>query len=103
MALPTLTAEQRQAALQKAAEARSTRAVMKVQLKAGTLTLSELLASAESDEALAKMKVVSLLEALPGIGRATARQIMEDVGISEARRVRGLGTKQREALVARFG
>lgn len=103
MALPTLTAEQRQAALAKAAEARSVRAAMKVDLKAGKVKLSQLLKQAETNEALAKMKVVSLLEAMPGVGRATARQILADVKISEARRVRGLGIKQREALVERFG
>ena len=43
------------------------------------------------------------MEALPGVGKATARSIMSEVGISEARRVRGLGPHQREALVSRFG
>ncbi len=103
MALPTLTAEQRQAALEKASAARAARAAMKVELKSGKVKLSTLLKKAEADEALAKMKVVSLLEAMPGVGRATARQILEEVGISESRRVRGLGAKQREALVGRFG
>lgn len=103
MALPELTPEQRSAALEKAAEARAQRAQMKNRLKSGSVKLSELLAEAESDEALSKMKVVSLLESLPGVGRATARSLMERIGISEARRVRGLGPHQRAALVERFG
>ena len=37
------------------------------------------------------MKVSALLESMPGVGRVRARQIMEEVGISESRRVRGLG------------
>lgn len=103
MALPTLTPEQRRAALEKAAAARAARAAMKAELKSGAVKLSTLLERAEKDEALAKMKVVSLLEAMPGVGRATARSIMEKVGISEARRVRGLGPNQRVALIEQFG
>ena len=103
VALPSLTPEQRQAALEKAAAARAARAAMKVRLKSGSVKLSDLLDEAEADEALAKMRVVSLLEAMPGVGRATARQIIDQVGISEARRVRGLGPNQRKALIERFG
>jgi len=103
VALPTLTPEQRRAALEKAAAARAARATMKARLKSGAVKLSDLLTEAEKDEALAKMKVVSLLESLPGVGRATARQVIEEVGISEARRVRGLGPNQRTALIERYG
>lgn len=103
MALPSLTPDQRQAALEKAAAARAARAAMKLRLKSGSVKLSDLLDEAEADEALAKMRVVSLLEAMPGVGRATARQIIDQVGISEARRVRGLGPNQRKALIERFG
>ena len=38
----------------------------------------------------------------PGVGRVRARQIMEEVGISESRRVRGLGQNQISALLSRF-
>jgi ribosomal protein S13 len=48
------------------------------------------------------MKVSALLEALPGVGKVRARQIMEEIGISESRRVRGLGTNQVTALIDRF-
>lgn len=103
MALPPLTPEQRAAALEKAAAARAVRAEVKQSLKQSETKLSDVIARAESDEALGKLKVVALLEALPGVGKATARTIMTEVGISEARRVRGLGPHQREALISRFG
>lgn len=103
MALPVLTPEQRSAALEKAAAARTQRAAMKAQLKSGSVRLSEMLEEAEADDALGKMKVIALLESLPGVGRATARAIITEVGISEARRVRGLGPYQRKALIERFG
>ena len=49
------------------------------------------------------MRVSALLESMPGVGRVRARQIMEEVGISESRRVRGLGQNQVAALLERFG
>ncbi|MPV38196.1 integration host factor, actinobacterial type [Georgenia subflava] len=103
MALPPLTPEQRSAALAKAAAARTTRAEVKNKLKYNQVTLSEVLEAARTDEALGKLKVVSLLESLPGIGKATARSLMSEIGISEARRVRGLGPHQSASLVERFG
>lgn len=103
MALPPLTPEQRADALAKAAAARATRAEVKNKLKYSQVKLSEVIESAKTDDALSKLKVVSLLESLPGVGKAKARAVMSEVGISEARRVRGLGPHQRAALVERFG
>ncbi len=68
----------------------------------GSTTLAELLAKTESDDIIGKMKVLSVLEALPGVGKVKARRTMEDIGISETRRLRGLGDKQREALLESF-
>jgi hypothetical protein len=104
MALPpSLSPEQRQAALEKAAAARRERAELKEKLKMGSLNLRELLGMAEGDDIVGKMKVVSVLESLPGVGKVKARRTMEDIGISDTRRVRGLGKQQREALLAQFG
>ena len=96
---PSLTPEQRHAALEKAARARRERAEIKDHLKSGRVTLKELLTKAESDEIVGKMKVLAVLEALPGTGKVKARRLMEHVGISETRRLQGLGAKQREALL----
>lgn len=99
MALPpSLSPEARQAALQKAAAARRQRAELKEKLKMGSLTLKELLDQAARDEVVAKMKVVTVLESLPGLGKVKARRLMEEIGISETRRVQGLGDKQRRSL-----
>ncbi len=102
MALPQLTEEQRAAALAKAAEARRVRAELKERLKRGGVSMTEVLKQSDSDDVLGKMKVSALLEALPGVGKVRARQIMEEIGISESRRVRGLGANQAAALIARF-
>ena len=68
----------------------------------GTLNLPELLNIAEKDEIVGKMKVLAVLESLPGVGKVKARRTMEDIGISETRRVRGLGEQQRSKLLAAF-
>ena len=82
--------------------ARRARAELKERLKMGSITLSELLAQAEGDEIVAKMKVLAVLESLPGVGKVKARRTMDEIGISETRRVRGLGAQQREALLKAF-
>jgi hypothetical protein len=102
MPLPTLTPEQRQQALEKAAEARRKRAELKAQLKSGNTSLATVLAR-DSDETVGKMKVSSVLESMPGVGKVRARKIMEKLDISASRRVRGLGSKQKDALLAEFG
>ena len=101
MPLPVLTEEQRKEALEKAAEARRKRAEIKGQLKSGKLTLSDML-SREGDDTVGKMKVSTVLESLPGVGKVRARKIMDKLDISASRRIRGLGAKQRDALLAEF-
>ena len=103
MALPVLTPEQRAAALVKAAAARRERAETRNRLKHSGATLESVLAEGQGNEVIGKMKVSALLESLPGVGKVRARQIMERIGISESRRVRGLGSKQLAALTQEFG
>lgn len=76
---------------------------MKKRLKYQSATVSEVVKLASDDEAIAKMRVIELLESLPGVGKIKARRIMADVGIAESRRVGGLGPHQINKLVAQFG
>lgn len=103
MALPPLTPEQRAAALQKATAARQARAEVKNRLKYSQGSISDVIAQGRQDDVIGKLKVVALLESLPGVGKVKARAIMSEIGISETRRVRGLGPHQARALVERFG
>ncbi|CAB0649611.1 integration host factor [Corynebacterium diphtheriae] len=103
MALPKLTDEQRKEALAKAAEARKARAELKEQLKRSDITLKEVLDKASSDEIIGKTKVSALLESLPKVGKVKAKEIMEELEIAQTRRLRGLGDRQRRALLERFG
>ena len=105
MALPPLTPEQRAAALEKAAIARRERAAVKNRLKHSGASLIEVLKEGSREggnDIVGKMKVSAVLESLPGVGKVRARRIMEEIGISESRRVRGLGNNQIAALLQRF-
>ena len=106
MALPPLTPEQRAAALEKAAIARRERAAVKNRLKHSGASLIEVLKEGSREggnDIVGKMKVSAVLESLPGVGKVRARRIMGEIGISESRRVRGLGAQQLAALEREFG
>src|SRR3712207_6198704 len=99
---PQLSPEQRAAALEKAAAARRARAELKEKLKMGSTTLPELFDQAKDDDTVGKMKVLAVLESLPGLGKVKARRLMEEVGISETRRLQGLGQNQRSSLLEKL-
>ena len=101
MALPQLTDEQRKAALEKAAESRRARAELRAKIKNGELSLEEVLDQVD-DPIVGRMKVSMLIESLPGYGKAKAGKLMAELDISESRRVKGLGSRQREQLLERF-
>lgn len=99
--LPKLTDDQRREALKKATESRTAQARIKKQLKDGTLKVSEVLAM--EDEHIKRLKVSSLLRAIPGVGDAKADAFMAKHHISKSRRIAGLGKHQKAALVEAFG
>ncbi len=99
---PELSAQQRAAALAKAAEARRVRAEVKELLKTGTLTFAELLERADRDPMIGGLKVYAVLSSMPGTGKVKAKRLMESLGIADNRRLRGLGSRQRDALLAEF-
>ncbi|MGF7120560.1 integration host factor, actinobacterial type [Rhodococcus sp. AG1013] len=103
MALPTLTPEQRALALEKAVASRRARAALREELKTGKATFAEVLGRAGTDETVSRAKVFYILESLPKIGKATALEIITDLGISETRRMGGLGANQRAGLLERLG
>lgn len=102
MAPPHLTPEQRAQALQKAAMARRKRAEIKQLLKAGSLSFAQLLEEAEADPMVAGIKVSAVLVSMPRTGKIKSKRMMERLGIAENRRIRGLGERQRAALLEEF-
>lgn len=99
---PVLTPEARAAALESARLARQARSQVKTQLKHGTATISDVIEQGRTDEVIAKLKVSALLEAMPGVGKVRAAEIMGRLGIADSRRIRGLGQNQRQALEQEF-
>jgi transposase len=102
MALPNLTKEERAAALLKAAAARKVRAELREKLKTGQLKLADAFSRIHSEDAVGKMKVIALLESMPGFGKIRAENLMERIGIAPSRRLRGLGPNQLSALLSEF-
>lgn len=102
MAPPKMTKEQRDAALVKAAQVRRVRAETKELLKMGSISFPELLERADADDMYAGMKVASVLPSLPGMGKVKAKRMMEELAIADNRRLRGLGERQRAALLDRL-
>ncbi len=101
MAIPNLSKEERAKALAKAQQMRSKRTALRNKLKSGEITVEEVLKDLDN-EVVSRMRVKYLLESLPQVGKVTAVKIMEEVGIDEARRVQGLGTRQMADLLARL-
>ena len=101
MAVPQLSPEERQAALEKAKIARAKRAEVREKLKQGELTLEQVL-DMRDDPIIGRMKVSALIETLPGYGKTQAEKAMAELEIAESRRLKGLGERQRKALLERF-
>ncbi|MBQ2764581.1 MAG: integration host factor [Firmicutes bacterium] len=100
MAVPNLSTEERAKALQKAQEMRSQRMALRKELKAGNVSLEDVLK--REDEIVTRMKVKYLLESLPNVGKITAASIMEEIGINESRRVQGLGKRQKAMILEKL-
>ena len=101
MAIPQLTADERKAALEKAKAARIQRAEVREQLKNGKISIKDVLAQ-KDDPVIGRMKVSTLIETLPGYGKAKSEKIMSELQIAESRRLRGLGARQEAALLERL-
>ena len=99
---PQLTPEERALALAKAKQSRQLRAAVKARVKSGELSISDVISMSESDEALAKMRVLELVESVNGVGKVRAKTILERLNISLTRRLQGLGRHQLESLEKEF-
>ncbi|MEZ5234872.1 MAG: integration host factor, actinobacterial type [Acidimicrobiales bacterium] len=54
-------------------------AELKERLKMGSISLAEVFEKAESDDVVGKLKVLALLESLPGVGKVKARRKMDEI------------------------
>ena len=99
---PQLTPEERSRALAKAKESRQVRAAVKNRVKTGELSIAAVIDMSKDDQAIAKMRVLELVESMSGVGKIRAKSILERLDISLTRRIQGLGRHQLQALEAEF-
>jgi guanylate kinase len=66
------------------------------------ISVAQVFDIATSDEAIAKMRVLELIESIPGMGKVRAKAVMERLNISPTRRVQGLGRHQVDSLIEEF-
>ena len=99
---PKLSPEERAQALEKAKVSRQVRAGIKSRIKTGELSIADVIEIAKSDEAIAKMRVLEMVESKSGVGKVRAKALLERLEISESRRVQGLGRHQLKGLLKEF-
>lgn len=97
--VPVITTEERMAALEKAKRVRAMRKELCRRLKCGQIGIEEFM----DDPVASRVRVKRMLESMPGVSSAGAVSIMADIGISETRRVGGIGRRQRAALLEMMG
>ncbi|MGN1011197.1 MAG: integration host factor, actinobacterial type [Clostridia bacterium] len=101
MAVPKISEEDRKKALAKAQQVRKERAALREEMKAGKLAMKDVI-DRKGDDIVGGMRVKYVLESMPGIGKVRAKEIMDQIGIDENRKVKGLGTRQVAALLERL-
>lgn len=94
---PQLTSEERRAALLKATAARKIRAEFKQEVK--NRKIRWFTAFDHSDDAIQKMRIKELLESIPSFGSTRAENILDQIGISHTRRIKGIGVRQKYELL----
>lgn len=97
---PRLSRRSRRKAGQKAVLARQERARVKEEIASGEKFFFELFA--DERKSIKRMKLVDLLQSVPGIGRIRADLIMDRAEISSSRRIGGVGKRQLEILRQEF-
>lgn len=97
---PPMTEEQRREALERARAARAAAKEARLMLARGEVDPIDALQDTEGS--FARLRVRSFLTAIPGVGTPIAHKLMDAVGISQTKRVGGLGCRQREALAAKL-
>lgn len=94
------SSQERSEAFALAAHLRSVHVDTVDRLRRNELGIEDVLRS--DDPFISRLKVVVILENLPGLSKVLARKIMEDIGLSGYCKVRDLDSRQQAALVDRL-
>jgi hypothetical protein len=98
----TTTAAGRTAALDWAGRARAARHDTREQLRAGATTLTEVLDRALTDELIGEIKLLWVLESLPGARKVDTRRTLGQLGLDEGARLRTLDATTRQLVEQNF-
>jgi len=91
--------EQRAAGQLKAGQTRAELARIRNQVSSGELGWAQLLERAQGNDVAGTLRVGPALRSLPGIGPVHAQRVLADLNLDADRRLRGLGQRQRKALI----
>ena len=97
---PRLSRRSRRKAGEKAVRARQERAKVKEQIASGEIFFFDLFK--DERKSIARMKLMDLIQSVPGIGQNRAEIIFERTKISPSRRIGGVGHRQIELLRQEF-
>lgn len=89
----------RATALSEAARQRRTREATVDDLRHGRSELADVLARAALEPEVGAIKIVKLVEAVPGVGKVMARRTLADLGVAEDLRAGELGAARSAGLV----
>jgi len=90
----------RDRALAKAAEIRAVRAEVVAAVADATTTLDHVFDRSEREPMVADIKILTVLESVPDVGKVRARRILEATGIAESQRIDELDRDARVRLLA---
>ena len=93
--LPNLNDDERRAALRKAIEVRKRNKELLDAVRSGSTSFADAL----NDPAYERIPAKRLLLAVPGVGNARCDLWFSEARIDEKRRVKGLGSRQRQYLL----
>lgn len=91
---------EREAALELAGRIRRTRESLVEKVRAGSVELRQILDS--EDPLIRTIKVVTVIENLPGLGKVKARRILDEVGVSPNLKIEHLDSDRRSDLLDRL-
>lgn len=98
---PNTLDDERAAAFRWAASVRARRAELRRELSSGERTLGDVLRGADPS-ADGAVKVLFVLESLPGARKVTTRRRLADLGIAGAAQLRDLSAAERDLLQREF-
>ena len=90
----------RDRALAKAAEIRAVRAEVVAAVADATTTLDQVFDRSAGEPMVADIKILTVLESVPDVGKVRARRILEATGIAESQRIDELDRDARVRLLA---